>query len=271
MLGRTHMAVGLAAVSFIAPGLMIPVFTGLTKTLIFITSIAATVMGSLAPDLDHPNSKGSRQVFQTDVIGRVMTILIGAAIIYATYSLGLPEGFYYAGGFFIACGVMFFSLAKTVLPMEKIERIGMVAVGLLLLFINYIYHFHPVVNIFGLAYLVFGVLKHRGLTHSVLGWVLFGVGWYFLVKSFPVIKIDLPLVAGVYMLPIAHTLYPFVLGYGFHLAADFMTDSGIPLFYPWDKRVKLPVTITTSSVFDHLIGGAATLVFAWFVYQGFIF
>lgn len=269
MLGRTHMAVGLAVTSLIMPGIMVPVLTSLTKSLIFITTIIATTAGSWAPDLDHPNSKGSRLFLFTDTIGRVMTLLIGAGIIYGSYKMGLPSWFYWVGGFFILSAVLFFSLAKAILPMVKIERIGMIIVGLLLLLLNYKYHYNPVLNVFGLAYMIFGILKHRGLTHSLMGWALFGIGWYLLAKTYPAMSLNLPFINITYTVPLAHTIFPFVMGYGLHLAADLITNHGLLLLYPWGVRFKMPVSITTGSVLDNLIGTGASIYFMWFIFNGF--
>jgi inner membrane protein len=269
MLGRTHTSIGLAVVSLVAPGLMQPVFSA-TKMLLFVTSVVATIIGSLAPDLDHPNSKGSRKVFFTEIIGKAMTLLIGLGILYSTYALNLPELFYWLGGLLTFSSVMVFSLAKRILPMVKIERIGMIIVGMGLLILNYQYHFHPIVNLFGIAYLVFGILKHRGLTHSPLGWAIFASGWFLVVQAFPYFDVTIPIINKSIVIPMAHTLVPFILGYGLHLAADFIADGGLPLLFPWEQRFKSPITITTGKMLDTLIGLGAFAVFAWSLYQRFI-
>lgn len=259
MLGKTHTSIGLAVVTKFFPGLMVPVFTGFSGSIVFITSILATIAGSLAPDMDHPGSKASRGALMTDTIGRIMTIILGVGIAVAAWYFDLPMGFSIAGGVLVLLGVAMFSLAEKILPMENIERVGMIIVGLLLLYFNYLKHYHPVLNIFGFAYLLFGILRHRGLTHSLLGWLLASTGWYLLAKAFPFVKFTV--LGHVLVIPLSQTLLPFVVGYGAHLLADLMADTGFALFYPWKQKFKAPVTITTRSMVDHLIGIVAIALF----------
>lgn len=75
-------------------------------------------------------------------------------------------------------------------------------------------------------WLIFG---HRTFTHSALP-VAMGV-------------------AALYTFPEqAFWLLPLLVGYISHLAADFFSDGGIPVFYPSQKRFKFPVTVTTGGL-----------------------
>ena len=83
---------------------------------------------------------------------------------------------------------------------------------------------------------LFGI-KHRGLTHSLLGVVLFALltrqllinGW---INSL--------------------AWYGIMLGYLSHLIADMFNPQGIPLFYPNQKRFDFKFQIATSSWKEHL-------------------
>ncbi|QGP93355.1 Inner membrane protein YdjM [Neomoorella glycerini] len=95
----------------------------------------------------------------------------------------------------------------------------------------------------GITFVALAFLPHRGITHSLLGLVLAwlavkGLGW-----------------------PEA----PFLTGYGIHLAEDLLTPSGIPLLYPWQERMRVPL-VETGGILDRVLGLAAMAIFliaAW--------
>lgn len=80
-------------------------------------------------------------------------------------------------------------------------------------------------------------VKHRGLTHSILGTVLF----IFLSKQ---------LVVHNWIETI--TWWGLISGYISHLAADMMNVHGLPLLFPSDKKFKFHSNITTNSWQEHL-------------------
>ncbi len=117
-------------------------------------------------------------------------------------------------------------------------RIGRGVVGLAILVAWYKTGL-PLLLPAGIAFLVLAFLPHRGITHSLLGMM---AGWL-AVKA------------------LGWPQAPFVIGYSVHLLEDMLTPSGIPLFYPWQERMRVPL-IKTGGVVDWLIGlaGAATFV-----------
>lgn len=81
-------------------------------------------------------------------------------------------------------------------------------------------------------------LGHRGLLHSLWGWV----GWTVLI---------LPVVVAIGLMPVA----ALSLGYASHLAGDACTRGGIPLLYPKrDRFYLLPqrVRVITGSEYEEL-------------------
>ncbi|MCK8828241.1 metal-dependent hydrolase [Natroniella acetigena] len=84
---------------------------------------------------------------------------------------------------------------------------------------------------------LFGI-KHRGLTHSILGLILFALLTQELVK--------LKLISNIIWSGL-------IIGYFSHLITDMLNVQGIPLFYPNDKRFKFHLNITTGSWSEHLI------------------
>jgi inner membrane protein len=76
------------------------------------------------------------------------------------------------------------------------------------------------------------VFGHRGFTHSLLAVGLIAFGLYFIPVGMEY-KIA------------------FVIGYGSHILADALTNSGVPLLYPWDRRFKFWLTFNTGSMTEH--------------------
>ena len=100
----------------------------------------------------------------------------------------------------------------------------------------------------GCILLLMAILKHRGLTHSLLGMGLacMAVHWGLLVL----------LEDGVSFAP--SLFLPFCIGYGAHLVADSFTTSGIaPLYLPFvpmtQKHWHLPLHIRTGSFIDIVV------------------
>ncbi|HEY8875456.1 MAG TPA: metal-dependent hydrolase [Desulfosporosinus sp.] len=102
--------------------------------------------------------------------------------------------------------------------------------------------------IVGSILVMMAILKHRGLTHSLLGMGLacVAVHWALLVL----------LADGV---SFASSLFlPFFIGYGAHLVADSFTNSGIAPFYmPFvpmtQKHWHFPLHIRTGSFMDRVV------------------
>jgi inner membrane protein len=88
----------------------------------------------------------------------------------------------------------------------------------------------PVGRIFGK---VFHMLAggHRFLSHSVLGVILFGVGWHFLLQvltpSFP--HLDMHVI-----------WWAFMIGFVSHLVMDMFTREGVPWLLPIPVKFGLP-------------------------------
>ena len=78
---------------------------------------------------------------------------------------------------------------------------------------------------------------HRGFTHSLL---IIIVGLWFLLY---------------YLNTPPGWATGLALGYLSHLAADFVTPSGIPLLWPWRQRFRSPVTVVTGGVGEKVVVG----------------
>lgn len=81
------------------------------------------------------------------------------------------------------------------------------------------------------------IFGHRGITHSLLAIVGLAFAWWYFLSG----------------APDTFLLKALVIGYLSHLLGDFFTNSGIPLLYPWRKRIVSPVTFSTGSFTEQLL------------------
>jgi len=92
-------------------------------------------------------------------------------------------------------------------------------------------------------------IKHRNISHSLLGTVIFGILVYLLLNSFPVY----------WGIDSEYVVISFLIAYFFHLLADMFTIEGIPLLYPWKRYFGLPpkpfdgARIITGKWFENLV------------------
>lgn len=95
------------------------------------------------------------------------------------------------------------------------------------------------------------IFGHRGITHSLLMLAILSGLVFFYGNEF-------------------NWIIPFAIGYGSHLLADFVTNSGIPLFYPYSQRYKFFVTFETGSIKEYVVVFVLSLGITIFVlqYQG---
>lgn len=56
------------------------------------------------------------------------------------------------------------------------------------------------------------------------------------------------------------TLLPLATGYASHLLADLLTPAGLPLFWPWRRRARLPLCRTGSALEYLLVAGLVAWV-----------
>jgi len=93
---------------------------------------------------------------------------------------------------------------------------------------------------------------HRGITHSFLGLVIFMFIFYFLL-------LKLFYTGFIFMETVYYCLILMTTGYISHLLIDFLTPSGLPLFYPGEKRYAVGL-VTTGSLEEEYIAGFLIIV-----------
>lgn len=87
-----------------------------------------------------------------------------------------------------------------------------------------------------IAWAVGSLFGHRGITHSVLGVALLSAALAF-IPHFP---------------PVCY--WAVILGCAVHILGDACTVSGVPLFWPKDRRFRVPLTaIHTGNYFETVI------------------
>ena len=92
-------------------------------------------------------------------------------------------------------------------------------------------------------------IKHRNISHSALGLVIFSLIIFIIIKSFPdywAINKNL-------------TFWSLIIAYSSHLLADMLTVDGVPLLYPHKGRFGIPpkpfqgIRILTGKWFENLV------------------
>jgi Predicted membrane-bound metal-dependent hydrolase (DUF457). len=229
MTGKTHVAIGLAAVTNWGiiqpkiietyPNLLIHHELSASVAIQFLTIVVAVWLGSLAPDLDQPGSTLSRDIGGPLGTTKATALIGGMGLLYLS------------------------SHMPTLLARIPYLEMGFVTIGCILI--------------------MMAVLKHRGLTHSVLGMGLIGVAVYWGLHAM--------LIRGVSYAP--SLLIPFLIGYGAHLIADSFTNSGVAPFYlPFvpitQQHWHFPLHIRTSTFADTVVVrlGALVLVVLGFLH-----
>lgn len=93
------------------------------------------------------------------------------------------------------------------------------------------------------------LIKHRNISHSILGVLLFSLFVYSTLNSFP----------NYWGIEIRISFIAIVIAYCSHLLADMFTVDGIPLFYPIKRPLGIPpkpfhgARILTGEWFENLI------------------
>lgn len=73
-------------------------------------------------------------------------------------------------------------------------------------------------------------LKHRNISHSIFGFIIFATILYYILKLFPnywAVNTNIVFVSG-------------LISFASHLFLDMITNEGIPLLYPWKKMFGIP-------------------------------
>jgi inner membrane protein len=87
-----------------------------------------------------------------------------------------------------------------------------------------------------IAWTIGSLFGHRGITHSVLGVGLLSAGMAFIPRLPP------------------NCYWAVILGCAVHILGDACTVSGVPLFWPKDRRFRMPFTsIRTGQYFETVI------------------
>lgn len=100
----------------------------------------------------------------------------------------------------------------------------------------------PISSIFG----------HRGITHSMVGLLVFITIIYFLSGYFTSYQ--------------SHATFAFMIGYVAHLLADYSTNSGIPILWPLKAKFVSPFVMKTGSSSEHFFSMGALFVMLIFLF-----
>ena len=239
MLGRTHMAVGAGAACLLLPVVLqssgIPAWHDITSgnwpTLNQSAEfVAASVVGSIAPDLDESHSLLAQKV---EVLGRLLLLI-------AIIGLTLWAHIALTPLVWVAWSFLAFSVLARANWARKIALLALAAGAIYAAGLGVM----STAGGIGLALWCIGAAftSHRTWTHSLAG----------LASLIP---------EGIGMMNHGLALWAigFVIGYVLHLIADFVSG-GVPLFYPLGKKRLGFRLVRTGGWTDHAIGAGATFV-----------
>ena len=89
------------------------------------------------------------------------------------------------------------------------------------------------------------IFGHRGITHSLIGVLIFWVGGYMALEHLFGAS-----ARGLHGW--SAWFFALAVGYNLHLAGDLFTSTGIPLFWPVRKRVRSPLRFSTGGLGEWL-------------------
>ena len=226
MMGKTHIAGALASWAVVYPLLAKTTLSTTQDVMVLTASISGAVLGGLLPDVDQPGSMIDQKLFGALGKTRIGAMLAGVLLLGTSAFLRIPD------------------LIRHVFRPSSLLNV----------FLHYAPWISLVLGVIGATLVVIASMKHRGITHTLLGMGLFLWGYDSLLGFFPILapwRTVLLLVYGA--------------GYLSHLLLDLIAH-GVPLFYPViKKRISLPFSIRTGSLWDVVVfrfGLLAFFVFA---------
>lgn len=246
MLGRTHMSIG-AMGAVVASPILLNAHWETLRQLINghwatmphavvseVTIVAASIAGSIIPDLDQPDSVMAHKV---ERIGQLIVFAVLAAAVVLLHMENSIRAWFFV--------LVFGLLAGARHNITRLLGLGVMGAGMVYLGLH---HDIPLVSGVVLAIWTVGAMltKHRTFTHSLLGLALFAFGIITALQDIHRFHFS---IAG----------DAIVLGYALHMATDAVAG-GIPILWPWSKRQGIRL-VQTGSAWDHMIGGLMALAF----------
>ncbi|GAA4877521.1 metal-dependent hydrolase [Paenibacillus vulneris] len=231
MTGRTHLIVSTGVT------LSILQMTGQGVT---IPAAAVSIVSSLLPDIDEPNSLLLQKTLPKGLLTKLRWLFALASIgfmIYAYWESFLTPYSYAAGALL---------LIMCLVNQRAFRQLLMILLGGLLLYLGAFAG--PWLGTVGALLMICAILPHRGLTHSIYGILMWGGLLYY---ASIVLGVTL-WIAG-------------ALSYSLHLVCDVLTKQGIHPFPPskWKLVVPLMSTGKFSGFLVESLCITLTFVLAW--------
>ncbi|WP_317955401.1 metal-dependent hydrolase [Paenibacillus chitinolyticus] len=231
MMGKSHLV--------ISTGITLSVL-GLANQQITLPVIGVTLISSLLPDIDEPNSLLVRKAFPDWMLRYAKLFLLAVGIFIQFQSTTFaPWNTILA----ILVGFVLF------LPSRNIRNLFMVLIGMALFQLGE--HYAPWSYLIGSLLIICTLVPHRGLTHTLYGVLTWTALLFYATHSF---DRSIWIAGG--------------LSYLLHLLADALTNRGIRPLPPFNFRLKVRLMTTgtwTGSIVESIFIGA-TLILVWLVF-----
>lgn len=235
MKGTTHSLIGLAAVGSILPIMGNSLMAGPEKLLPFVFAYA----GALICDIDTGSSTIS------NMINPIKTKSI-KTLIYGVFALlGVAGTIYFWGSKYMLTFVSLMVLASLTLNnvssnvLRLVKKVAVITISVGLVIVGIVSNHYPVALIGGLL-ITLSFSPHRGYSHSIAA----------VVATFVILKYTF----GFY------NSISFCIGMLSHILADMLTQKGVSLLFPLQRKFSFPLTFKTGSSIEGVISAASMCI-----------
>ena len=226
MRGRTHLIAGTMATFEIS------ILCGLPIVLL---TLPVTMICSVIPDIDEANSNTLSKL-----ISKSITKKIHLALLFSFTTLSFYM--YMKTGMNAYLGMV---VSKR-LTSSLVRSIVISSLFFIVSLTLYLHKFNLGYSLFALIFAIYPLLKHRGISHSLLGSIIVFFIFTYIEKS-----------GGP-----ANLAYPASMAYLIHLVFDMATKRGVPLLLPFSKRYYRFGNLRVGSIICNLIENILIILLA---------
>jgi len=236
--GTSHGLIGLATASITHHITVSEIATGPEKAIPFLFAY----VGALLPDLDIGNSTISNAInpikkkHVKKLIMLAYVLSSAFAIFYFRQKYLLPS--------ILVCIVAGLSLGGIVSEAFKVFRKVAIIAFSVGVGVYGFYSGHIALTAAGAFLLALSLSPHRGYSHSLIA-----VAAAFFISKAVFNSFNIP-----------DCSIALAIGMLSHLGADMVTEKGVPILFPFNKRFSLPITTTTGSMVEGFISLVAAIV-----------
>ena len=234
MRGRTHLIAGTMATFEIS------ILCGLPIVLL---TLPVTMICSVIPDIDEANSNTLSKLISKSITKKIHLALLFSFTTLSFYMYMKTGMNAYLG---MVLSVLFSILVSKRLTSSLVRSIVISSLFFIVSLTLYLHKFNLGYSLFALIFAIYPLLKHRGISHSLLGSIIVFFIFTYIEKS-----------GGP-----ANLAYPASMAYLIHLVFDMATKRGVPLLLPFSKRYYRFGNLRVGSIICNLIENILIILLA---------